>query len=75
MRLLTLTNDEIVSWLDKFDKEARALKHEVLKFSWFMRGGVSYDDGMMLSFEDRKIISDIISDNLETTKTSGMPFF
>ena len=40
-----------------------------------MRGGLSYDDAMMLSYEDRKIISDIVKENLETTKESGLPFF
>jgi hypothetical protein len=30
---------------------------------------------MMLGIEDRKIISEIIKDNLETAKKSGMPFF
>lgn len=40
-----------------------------------MRGGLSYDDAMMLSYEDRKIISDIIKENLDTTKESGLPFF
>jgi hypothetical protein len=40
-----------------------------------MRGGISFDDSMMLSFEDREIINRIIKDNLETTKESGMPFF
>jgi len=40
-----------------------------------MRGGISYSDAMMLSAEDRKIINEIIKDNLETAKKSGMPFF
>lgn len=40
-----------------------------------MRGSISYDDAMMLSFEDRQIISNIIKDNLETTEKSGLPFF
>jgi hypothetical protein len=30
---------------------------------------------MLLSAEDRKIINEIIKDNLETAKKSGMPFF
>ncbi len=75
MRLLTLTNDEVIDWLGKLDRESKALKQEVLKFSWYMRGGLSYDDAIMLSYEDRKIISDIIKENLETTKESGLPFF
>jgi hypothetical protein len=40
-----------------------------------MRGSISVDEGFGLSYEDRRIISDIVSDNLETTKRTGMPFF
>jgi hypothetical protein len=40
-----------------------------------MRGGISIDDAFALSVEDREIIADIIKDNLETTKKSGLPFF
>lgn len=40
-----------------------------------MRGGISYNEAMLLSLDDRKIINDIIKDNLETAKKSGMPFF
>jgi hypothetical protein len=72
---LTLTNEEVVKWLGKMDRESKALKREILKFSWFMRGGLSYDDAIMLSYEDRTIISEIIKENLDTTKESGLPFF
>jgi hypothetical protein len=40
-----------------------------------MRGGITLDDAFALSVEDREIISEIIKDNLETTKKSGLPFF
>lgn len=40
-----------------------------------MRGSLSYDEAMTLSYEDRKIISDIVKDNLEVTKKSGRDFF
>jgi hypothetical protein len=40
-----------------------------------MRGGISFNEAMLLSFDDRKIINEIIKDNLETSKKSGMPFF
>jgi hypothetical protein len=75
MRLLTLPNEEIVELIDSYDKDSKALRHELLKICWYMRGGISFDDSMMLSFEDREIINRIIKDNLETTKESGMPFF
>ena len=37
--------------------------------------GMSYWDALMLSSEERNIIGEIIKDNLETTKKSGLPFF
>lgn len=40
-----------------------------------MRGGITLDDVFALSVEDREIIAEIIKDNLETTKKSGLPFF
>lgn len=43
--------------------------------TWFMRGGLTYDEAMGLSAEERSIVADIIKKNMETTKESGMPFF
>ena len=40
-----------------------------------MRGAVTLEEGYALSHEDRLLISDIVKDNLETTKKSQMPFF
>lgn len=40
-----------------------------------MRGSMTLDEGFNLCFEDKQIISDIIKDNIETTKKSGLPFF
>jgi len=46
-----------------------------MNLSWFMRGGLSYDDAMMLSVSERENLNKLIKDNLETTKKSGLPFF
>lgn len=40
-----------------------------------MRGGISYDDAMFLSPQEREIITGIVKENMETTKKSGLPFF
>ena len=40
-----------------------------------MRGGLSYNDAMLLSSSERKIITKIVNDNLEIAKKSGLPFF
>jgi hypothetical protein len=75
MRLLTLTIDEINSVVEELDAESKALKKELFKMAWFMRGSLSIDEAYMLDYQDRTIISDVIKDNLETTKESKMPFF
>jgi len=43
--------------------------------SWYMRGGVSYEDVLNMSDQERKSINEIIEENLETTKNSQLPFF
>jgi hypothetical protein len=65
---------EILQISKDLDKEAREIKKDVLKMCWFMRG-LSYAEGMTLSWEERDIVGEIIKDNLETTKKSGLPFF
>ena len=40
-----------------------------------MRGGVTYDELMDMSITERNIIGNIIEENLETTKKSGLAFF
>jgi hypothetical protein len=65
---------EILQLSEKIDKEARGIKKEVLKMCWYMRG-LSYSEGMNLSWEERDIIGEIIKENLETTKKTGLNFF
>jgi len=40
-----------------------------------MRGGITYNEVMMMSNQERELIGNLIRENLETTKTSGLPFF
>jgi hypothetical protein len=37
--------------------------------------GLSYAEVMHMSWDEREIIGEIIKENLETTKKSGLPFF
>ena len=65
---------EILQISEGMDKQARGIKKDVLKMCWYMRG-LSYAEGMNLSYEEREIVAEIIKENLETTKKSGLPFF
>ena len=61
--------------VDRMEKDCQSIRQEAMKMSWFMRGGLTYDQAMALSIQEREIINEIIKDNLETTKKSGLPFF
>ena len=52
-----------------------SIRSEVLKLCWYMRGGLTYTEGMNLSSNERDAIGKIVKENLETTKKSGLPFF
>lgn len=65
---------EILQEAEVLDKQAREIKKDVLKLCWYMRG-LSYSEGMNLSWEERSIIGEIIKENLETTKKTGLNFF
>jgi len=72
---LSLANEEIIALLGQLEKETKARKDDILRICWYMRGSLSYNEGMMLSRTDQEIINKIIKDNLETTKKSNLPFF
>lgn len=57
------------------DSESIAIKQNAIKMAWYMRGGVSYVDILNMSSDERNTISELIEENLDTTKKSGMPFF
>ena len=74
-RLLVLDSDQIGTMLEQMDKEADSIRQEALKMAWYMRGGLNYEQAMTLAPNERKMISELIKENLETTKKSGLPFF
>jgi hypothetical protein len=55
--------------------EVKAIKDELFKLCWFMRGGITIEQAYMLDLDERKIIGKIVESNLETTQKSGLPFF
>ena len=75
MMLLNLTPDRITKLLAEYEKFCSNIKAESLRMGWYMRGGVSYEDILNMSTEERTHINKIIEDNLETTKKAQMPFF
>ena len=72
---MSLSLEEIQELSDKMEKQTKALKNQLYKLCWYMRGSLSFSESFDLSLEDIEIISEIIKDNLDTTKKTQMPFF
>ena len=70
-----MSNDDIVQELEKMDKESNGLKDEIIRITWWMRGGINYDQAWNLSLKERRMISELIKDNMETSKKTGTPIF
>jgi hypothetical protein len=61
--------------VDRMDQEAKDIRQQSLKMSWYMRGGASYEDVLQMSSQERDLLATLIKENLETTKSSKLPFF
>ena len=57
------------------EKEILDIKSQSFKLVWHMRGGISYTDVMNMNIDERNLINKLITENMETTKKSGLPFF
>lgn len=75
MKLLSLSPDQVEELTDGMVKEVQQLDRNAQKMAWFMRGGVTYNDIMLMSGAQVDSINSIIEENLETTKKTRMPFF
>jgi hypothetical protein len=40
-----------------------------------MRGGITYEQVMQLSYAEREMISALAKENIETTKKTNLPWF
>ena len=61
--------------LQDMENQTKTLRHDLLKICWYMRGGVTYSEAAAMSPTERQIVSQLVKDNLETTKKTGQPFF
>lgn len=66
---------EVVALIEQYEQEARDVKRICFKLAWHMRGGITMEEMYNTSHHDRKLMSDLVEDNMKTTKESGQPFF
>ena len=57
------------------DKEADNIRAESFRLAWYTRGSATYEDVMNMSIQERKLISAMAKENIETTQKSQLPWF
>jgi len=70
-----LDSDKIAELIENLDKEILQIKNEAMKLAWHMRGSLSYNEALALSFHERDLIAKMVKENFETTKKTGLPYF
>jgi hypothetical protein len=75
MTLLNLSPEKIQKLIENYEKAIKDIKKNAMTMAWYMRGGMTYEDIMNMSANEREQINEIIESNLETTKKTQMPFF
>lgn len=71
---MTLSVSEIQELATQYENEIKQIKDTVYRIGWNMRGALSYEDLFYkISVDDREILQNIISDNIETTNKTGLP--
>ena len=59
--------------LQDYDNQTKALQKDLLEMTWYMRGGISYSEAMMLSSTERTQINEIIKQNIKNTNETKLP--
>jgi hypothetical protein len=72
---LYLDNDGIDRVVKEYEKDTKALREELIKICWYMRGGITISEAFLLTMDDRLLVNQLIEENLKITKDTGLPFF
>lgn len=70
-----LDNDGIDRVVKEYEKDTKALREELIKICWYMRGGITISEAFLLTMDDRLLVNQLIEENLKITKDTGLPFF
>ena len=54
-QLLNSNSEQIPKLVEALDRECEGIREEALRLSWYMRGGLTYDQAMGLSPQERRL--------------------
>ena len=72
LRLLHSAPEDVPVFLKSLEKDRDTLTKTILQILWYMRGGVTLEEAWRLDPKTRGFIVDLINENIERTKTSGL---
>lgn len=67
--------EDIKQFTDSLERQAKALKEEVIRICWWMRGSISYTEAHQLGPQDRELIAKLITENFESSKKVGQMIY
>jgi hypothetical protein len=68
-------DSDIVNHLKDLESQSKNIKMELFRACWYMRGGVTLQEAYHMSPDERSILGQLVKENMDTTKKSGLPFF
>jgi len=69
-----LSAKDIEEYLVRLEKEIKDFKTELVRLSWYMRGGVTVDQLLhQYSSDDREAMYTVIKENIDISKETNMP--
>ena len=68
-----MDHEAIVTLISDYEIQIKALKRDLFRLMWYMRGSISYEQIFNTTYKDRIVMSDIIKENMEASKDLMMP--
>ena len=56
---MSLPLADILKLVDDMDKESRALKHDMFKLAWYMRGGINIEQIYQMDRSEREVLKSL----------------
>jgi hypothetical protein len=75
MTLKTGSQQDIVNMFTDMRKDVSATLKSVITLVYFMRGSISYTDMMNMSYAERQMVNDFISERLELESKRMHPVY
>lgn len=69
-----MSAQDIEEYLVRLEKEIKDYKTELVRLSWYMRGGVTVDQLLhQYTYDDRQAMYVVIKENIDISKETQMP--